>query len=301
MAYDTRGRSILLKFGHILEGWLVGALFFAVRSLPAATASAIGGWLGRTFGPRIPRSSVARRNMSLAFPEKTTAELEAIVRGMWDNLGRTLLEFPHLDRVAFLVPDSPLEVIGAQNVVAAGDDGLPGVFFSAHLANWELLGPLAASFGVPLHLFYRAPNNPHLAWLYDRRHAAIAGSVPKGAEGAKLALRLLRNGAHLGMLVDQKMNDGIAVPFFGRDAMTAPAIAELAFRFECPVIPARIERLGGFRFRVTIAPPLHFERSGDRPHDVRAAMTKINAVIEHWVRERPDQWLWLHRRWPESR
>jgi len=95
------------------------------------------------------------------------------------------------------------------------------------------------------------------------------------------------------------MNDGIPIPFFGRPAMTAPALAEFALRFDCPVVPARVERLRGARFRITLYPPMDLPRTGDRRADVVAIMTKINAVIEEWVRERPDQWLWLHNRWPD--
>ncbi len=101
------------------------------------------------------------------------------------------------------------------------------------------------------------------------------------------------------MLVDQKLNDGIAVPFFGRDAMTAPALAQLALRFRCPVVPARVERLGGARFRLTIYPPMGLPDSGDHDADVSETMRRVNAHFEDWIRARPEQWLWLHRRWPD--
>ncbi len=101
------------------------------------------------------------------------------------------------------------------------------------------------------------------------------------------------------MLVDQKQNDGIPVPFFGRDAMTAPAIGRLALRFNCPVVPIRTERLDGARFRFTVLPPIELAPTGDGAFDVAAAMARINALIEEWVRARPGQWLWLHRRWPD--
>ena len=101
------------------------------------------------------------------------------------------------------------------------------------------------------------------------------------------------------MLVDQKMNDGIAVPFFGRAAMTAPALAQLGLRYRCPVVPVRLERLAGCRFRVTIHPPLSFPDTGDQAADVRTTMTAVNALLEGWIRAGPEQWLWLHRRWPD--
>ena len=120
-----------------------------------------------------------------------------------------------------------------------------------------------------------------------------------GAGGAKKLIEALSRGEHLGMLVDQKLNEGIAVPFFGRDAMTAPALAQLALRFGCPVVPARVERLDGAHFRLTVYPPLTLATSGDRQADIAAAMGQINALIEEWIRARPEQWLWLHRRWPD--
>ncbi|MBI1985745.1 MAG: lauroyl acyltransferase, partial [Rhodospirillales bacterium] len=117
--------------------------------------------------------------------------------------------------------------------------------------------------------------------------------------GARLLLKSLKEGKHLGMLVDQKMNDGIPVKFFGRDVMTAPALAELALRFDCPVVPARVVRLKGARFKLVIEPPLKLVRTGDHEADVVANMAQVNALIEKWVRDTPEQWLWLHNRWPD--
>jgi KDO2-lipid IV(A) lauroyltransferase len=110
----------------------------------------------------------------------------------------------------------------------------------------------------------------------------------------------LRKGGPHGVLVDQKLNDGIAVPFFGQLAMTAPATAAFALRFGCPVIAGRVERLGPARFRLIVEPPLRLPDSGDRQADILSLTTEINAVLERWVRDRPDHWLWLHRRWPKQ-
>ena len=98
------------------------------------------------------------------------------------------------------------------------------------------------------------------------------------------------------MLADQKMNDGVAVPFFGHPAMTAPALATLTLRFDCDVLPARVERLRGAHFRLTVFPPLALPRSGDPQVDATAVMAQV--TLERWVRDRPEQWFWVHRRWP---
>jgi KDO2-lipid IV(A) lauroyltransferase len=121
----------------------------------------------------------------------------------------------------------------------------------------------------------------------------------KGARGSRAALRHLRTGGSLGLLVDQKMNDGLAVPFFGRMAMTAPALGQMAVRCGCPVIPVRVERLGPARFRMVCEPPLDVARTGDTLSDVYALTVAVNVTLERWIRADPGAWLWLHRRWPK--
>jgi len=273
--------------------WLAFALF---RLMPVDLASAVGGRLMRLAGPRLKVSNVARRNLAHAFPDMPRERIEAVVAEVWDNLGRVVAEFPHID---WLIHHR-VEVADLQYLHLLRDDGQCGIFISAHFGNWELAGAMAGREGLPITLVYRAANNPWIDDIYRKgRAASSSGQIPKGSEGARLAVEVLRKGGHLGMLVDQKMNDGIAAPFFGRPAMTAPAVARFAVKYRCPVIPAKIERLKGAHFRMTFYPPLKLADCGDAHRDTLAAMTGINAMIEDWIRAAPGQWLWLHKRWPE--
>ncbi|MBY0430967.1 MAG: lauroyl acyltransferase [Rhodospirillales bacterium] len=279
-----------------LEGAAAYLAFAFFQALPLDAASALGGWLARSLGPGLAVSRHARRNLARCFPEKSAAEIEAILRAVWDNLGRVTAEFPHLAEIGA----ERLEVVGGEEVERLRDDDRPGLIFSGHLGNWEALGLCAGRYRLPMGLVYRSANNPHVETLYRRGRGAVIGQyLPKGAAGARRAIEALRRREHLGLMLDQKMNDGIAVPFFGRPAMTAPALAQFALRFRCPVVPARVERLKGARFRVTFYPPLDLPDSGDRQADTLALMRTVNDRIEAWVRDRPGQWLWLHRRWPD--
>ena len=121
----------------------------------------------------------------------------------------------------------------------------------------------------------------------------------RGPEGARAALLHLQSGGSLGLLIDQKMNDGIAVPFFGRSAMTAPALAQLALRFRVPIIPVHVVRLGPARFRMVCEPPLIVSSTGDKKTDTDMILRTVNATLERWIRADPASWLWLHRRWPK--
>lgn len=289
-------RWLTRVFGHRLEAAAVYAAYALFRTLPLDAASGLGGWIGRTVGPWLRGSRTARRNLDRAFPDTTADERAAILRGMWDNLGRVIAEYPHLDRIAA----ERIEVVGGEHADGLRDDGKGGLFVGAHLANWEVQSVAARRRGLDLALVYRAPNNPYVDTLVTRlRTPASTRHIPKGPEGARTLLKVLSGGGHVGLLIDQKMNDGMPVPFFGRDAMTAPAVAQLALRYRLPVVPVRTERLGGARFRVTALPPVALPDTGDRPADIRAAMVQLNALVESWVRERPEQWLWLHRRWPD--
>ena len=276
----------------------LGLALFGTLSLDRA--SALGGGLGRVIGPRLAISRVAERNLARAFPAKGEAEIAAIVRAMWDNLGRVVAEYAHLGEIDIYADDGRVEVVGAETIDLMRDDGIGGIFFSAHLGNWEISTLGAKQRGMPITHIYRAANNPFVDPILRRLRAPVGGTHhPKGAEGAKALIAALRRGEHLGLIVDQKFNDGIAVPFFGREAMTAPALAQLALKFKCPVVPVRVERLEGARFRLTIHPPMELPETADRQADVREAMTRVNALFEEWIRARPEQWLWIHRRWPE--
>ncbi len=275
-------------------------LFFAwARCLPLDLSSATTGAMARWIGPRLGISRRARRNLRAAMPELSAAEIDRIVRGMWDNLGRVGAEYAHLRRIRVFAPGGRVEVHGLEHLDRAIAAGRRVILFSGHIGNWEIAALAAAQYGIPIAQIYRAPNNP----LVDRMVARLRGDrgefIAKGAVGSRRVVAALRAGAHLTLLVDQKLNDGIPVPFFGRDAMTAPALALLALRYECEILPVRVERLGGARFRLTVHPALPLPDSGDRAADVAALMRQVNTTLETWIRERPEQWFWLHNRWPD--
>jgi KDO2-lipid IV(A) lauroyltransferase len=286
---------------YATEAVFLKLLFAVLGLLPLDTASNFGGWLARTLGPRLGLNRRAERSIRRALPDLDDAAVHDIIVGMWDNLGRVAAEYPHLKKFgdpAFA--RQRLAIVGAEHAEALRDDGKAGIFISGHIGNWELSAAGAKALGIDLLQVYRAMNNPlaNDVVVGVRSHVA-AGQIPKGSDGARQILKAIREGKHLGMLVDQKMNDGIAVPFFGRDAMTAPAVAELALRYNIPVLPAHIVRTQGARFELLIEPPFAFARTGDKERDVRDAMVMINQRIEDWIRRDPTQWLWLHKRWPD--
>lgn len=282
---------------HATETLLVGAAVRLARALGPVAASGLGGLVARSIGPLLPVSRVAHRNLQAAMPELSAASRRRIVRGVWDNLGRTAAELPHVAGLRQTTSGPGFELQGRENLPADG----PAVLVSGHLGNWEVLPLVAARTWRPIASFYRAAGNPRVDALIsaERRRGSPAPSFAKGSQGAKQALAWLRHGGALGMLIDQKMNDGVAAKLFGRPAMTATAAAAFALRHRCPVIPARTVRLGPARIRVICEAALPLPASGDRTADVARLTQAINDRLEAWIRAEPAQWLWLHRRWPE--
>lgn len=289
-------RSYLQRLRHLAEAGIAYASWGLFAILPVETASALAGGIAGAIGPRLRKSRIARRNLRLVFPEMDDRQIEKIVAEVWNNLGRTIGEFPHMRRIAA----ERVEIVGEEYLELMRTDGKPGLLVGAHLGGWELSMQLGLKVDLPLGVIYRKPNNPWIDRLLRKaRGCSVDEMIPKGAAGARQLLSALKAGKHLGLLVDQKMNDGIPVPFLGRPAMTAPAPANLALKFQCPVVPVHIVRLPGVRFRAILEAPLELPDSGDRNQDSLILMRRINERVEAWIRETPGQWLWLHRRWPE--
>lgn len=285
---------------HRIEYALALALGGAFRLVGVDAASALAGRFLRAAGPLIgPIHQRGVANLRLAFPEMSAAEVQAVLRDAWENLGRTAAEFSHLG--AFH-PDEGgrIETVGRAKFDAVIASGSPAIFVSAHIANWEVMPVFMHAAGLDYAFVYRAANNPLVDGLIIRTRGAAMSrrQIPKGKRGGRDLIEALKAGASLAMLVDQKLTSGgIASPFFGVPAMTAPAAARLALKFGAPVIPIRNERLAGARFRIIVGDPIAFEPSGDANADAQALTDRINLEIETMIRHQPGQWLWFHRRW----
>ncbi len=289
----------LKTFRFRLEAALVAVLLFVVRLLPLTTASWIGGKVLQIVGPCLPAHRTARRNLERAFPEKDSAEIGRILSGMWNNLGRTAAEYPHHDTIK-AEASSRLEVHGGERLEKLAANPRPAVFFSAHLANWEVLPIASALRDLPVNPVFRSPNNPYLTELFEaRRPHPDVQLVAKGPRAVRELIKILKQNRSVALLIDQKLREGIPAEFFGRDAMTPSAFAELAQMLDCDIYPTRVERLPGARFRATIYPPLTKPDTTDRKEAVRILTQTATTMIEEWVRERPSEWFWVHRRWPD--
>ncbi len=282
------------KVKHYIEAAVLYLLFTAFRQFSLDSASTIGGLMARSVGPYLSAHKTARENLKIVFPKLSRNEQNKLLDKMWDHLGRVAAELAYLQNDAIL---KRIKITGAENLPPHGK---PAFMFSGHVGNWELLSCISQASGRPITGVYREANNPVVDDMITRiRSPRYVNLIPKGRQGAVKIARAIKNNESIALLVDQKMNDGISIPFFGLDAMTAPAIAELALRYDAPIIPARVFRTHGANFEGTIYPPLSYQKTGDKEKDVYNIMLAINQTLEGWIREHPEQWFWVHKRWPK--
>lgn len=287
-----------------LIGGLVVGLLRTTRYFDAENTANLFARITRRVGPYLPEHRIGRANLTAAFPDKSAAEIEAILMGVWENLGRVGAEFAHLDHVWDFDPDHPgrgrIELAPGtrEKFDKLRDDGKGALIFASHLANWELPALAAPAYGMKSAVLFRRPNIAAADRAIQKMRAVNMGTMIATTADAPLRLaHALEDGVHVGMLVDQHFGRGVDVTFFGRKAKANPLLARLARQIDAPIHGVRIVRLPGYRFRAELSDEIIPPRDVSGKVDVQSTMQMITTVIEGWVREYPEQWLWLHRRW----
>jgi KDO2-lipid IV(A) lauroyltransferase len=281
---------------------LIGLLLHWAKRLPAQKSTNAAEKIGRTLAPFLPRSKMARRNLELAFPEKSKSEIDALLRGVWGNVGRTMAEYVLLDKLFDFDVENPdagnVEVVGIENFVKLRESQKPVIIFTAHTGNWEILPVAASTYDLNVTALFRPPNNPYLAKrVLKARRTDNGDLVPSRAGAAWALVSVLEEDGAIGILADQAFTRGPRIEFLGREATANPLAAKLARQFDCDIHPARCVRLPNGRFRLELHDAIDIPRDDNGNLDVIETTKTINAIMEDWVREYPEQWLWLHNRW----
>jgi Kdo2-lipid IVA lauroyltransferase/acyltransferase len=286
-------------------GALAVGMLRTIRTINRKRMADFAGSVMRTLGPRLKEHRIGRANLAAAFPEKSPSDIEAILRDVWDNLGRVAAEFAHIDRLEMLEPDPhdlgdmlyTTEVYDRFRHLR--DDGKPALIFAAHLANWELPALVASKYRLETTVLYRRPNIGAISdAIIQIRKGSMGTLVSTGLDAPLKLSRVLEGGGHVAMLVDQHYVNGVDVTFFGRRCKANPFIARLARHIECPIHGTRVVRLPDrHRFRIDLTDAIEPRRDAEGKIDVEGTMQVITSVVEGWVREHPKQWLWVHRRW----
>lgn len=287
---------MIKRIRYILEAFALYSFYTLCRLLPYKRASDLGGWIGRSLGPKLAASRKARRHIRTAFPNIVEAEETRLLLGMWDNLGRVMAEYPHLEEIC----RDYLTMENGELVQQLIDQNSPAVFFSCHSSNWEVncLSTLI-KYGKGVDVTYRAPNNPYSdkLLLNARTLGGRLNAYPKSRSAARAILKAIKNGNFLGTMLDQKFSDGPTLDFFGHPASINPGFVELCQKTNCPLIPVQNQRIDKHNIRFVLHPPMQLFEEDGTPRPVNDVLIEINKMFEDWITQAPEQWLWLHRRW----
>ncbi|MEA2983367.1 MAG: Kdo2-lipid lauroyltransferase/acyltransferase [Alphaproteobacteria bacterium] len=307
----ARGRrryhSWLRRLADSALGFLTVHMLRAIRLIDVGMMANFAGGTMRRIGPWLPEHRIGRANLAAAFPEKSAAEIEEILRGVWDNLGRVGAEFAHIDRLWDYDPSRRRRgrILDSdeteQIAIRLRDDGKPALVFAAHLANWELAAVGPHAYGIDSTVLYRRPNMPAISDAVIELRAGCMGTlIPTSMQAPFQLAEALQRGSHVAMLVDQYATQGVPVTFFGRRTRANALIARLARNIDCPIHGIRVVRYPGDRFQLIATEAIDAPRDAEGKIDVERTMQVITDVVEGWVREHPEQWLWLHRRWRDE-
>ena len=281
---------------------LVGLFLHYTKKLPPQKSINAAEKIARFLSPILPRTKLARRNIALAFPEKSKAEVKEMARGSWGNVGRTIAEYVFLDHLVDINVDDPsagrIEVTGAEHFHKLRESQRPVIVFTGHTGNWEILPVAAAAHGLHITALFRPPNNQFLAKKVLKARRTEGGQLVPSRAGAAWALAtVLENDGAVGLLADQALKKGPRITFMGCTASSNPLAPRLARQFDCDIHPARCIRLPNGRFRIELSGAIDIARKENGQIDMAGTTQIIANIIEGWVREYPEQWLWLHDRW----
>lgn len=294
----SKKQDFILKLQAI--GMLFLEKFFLLIGLKAS--SFVGGLLLTIFAPFTPPTFLAMRNLKLAMPELTFWQRFRIMLAMWNNLGRSLGEFVHINTKTFdelnknnivNIESSSMEIFNKMRADPNGE-----IIFTAHFGNWELLSSIFEYYNVKGCVIFRPMNNKYadaiIAKYRDKKNIVL---VEKGAKGGITMLKNLKTGAKGVMLVDQRLSSGIDVPFFGHDAKTTDSVAVFSLKYGYKVYAAAVFRKSfSCSFNVKLE-EFDIVNTGDLEEDIKENTIRVNQKIEEWIRKKPEQWFWVHNRW----
>ena len=258
-------------------------------------SSKIGGKLFEIIGPIFRSKKLIHTNIKKAFPKNNSAEIKKLTKLMWNNYGRVFAEYMFIKDFRFEKIDSKIEIIGQEILYEIKKSNKPVVFISGHFSNFELMAMQIEKAGIELSAIYRPLNNIFLNRIMEkiRKKYICKNQIKKGIAGTRELIKFQRNNYSIALMIDQRVSEGEKVNFFNQEAYTTTIPAQLAKKFDMPIVPIFIERVNDTNFKIRISEPLNFLKSDS----IKDITSKLNVIIEEMILKNPTQWIWSHNRW----
>ena len=275
-------------------------MFCIFKIIGLRNASHLGSILGRAIGPLFRSKKIIKQNIKIGLGEIDKKKEAEIINSMWSNIGRTFAEYVFLKDFKLNKTNfDHIKITGVNHLDGIKKNKEPAIFYSAHLANFELMAMEIDKFGIKCAAIYRPLNNIFLNPLmeYLRMKYICPTQIPKGRMGMREIISRINDGYSIALMMDQRVSEGQKVPFFNKPAFTTTIPAQLALKYNCKLVPIFLERKEGANFEMTIHEPYKIQRTGNDDQDTKNITLKINQIIEKMILKNPTQWIWSHNRW----
>ena len=285
---------------YFFEFTIIISLFCIFKIIELRNASNLGGILGKWTGPFFRSRNLISKNIKIGLGDIDENKEKKIINGMWSNIGRTFAEYVFLKDFKFNKTDfNHIKIIGSEYLDEIKNFNKPVIFYSAHLANFELMAMEIEKSGIKTAAIYRPLNNIFLNPLmeYLRMKYICPNQIPKGRAGMREIINKINNNYSIALMVDQRVGEGPRISFFNQPAQTTTIPAQLSLKYGCKLVPICLKRMNGASFEMTVHQPYEISKTGDDDQDTKNITLKINQIIEKMIVKNPEQWLWSHNRW----
>ena len=285
---------------YFFEFTSIISLFCIFKIIGLKNASNLGAVLGRFIGPFFRSKNITKQNIKIGLGNLDEKRETEIINAMWSNIGRTFAEYAFLKNFKFDKTNfSHIKINGTNYLEQIKKNNEPVIFYSGHFANFELMAMELDKFGIKAAAIYRPLNNFLLNPImeYLRRKYICPNQIPKGRMGMREIISRVKDGCSIALMVDQRVGEGLRIPFFNKPAHTTTVPAQLALKYNCRLVPIFLERKEGINFEMTVHEPYEIQKTGDADRDTKSITLKINQLIEKMIIKNPTQWLWSHNRW----
>ena len=285
-------------FKYFIQFTVVLSLFATFRIIGLQSASFMGSCLAKILGPLFRSKKIIEKNLKICFKKIDQKEIKRISLGMWDNIGRTFSEYVFLKNFQ-KNHNNLIKLSGTEYLDEIKNSNKPVVFVSGHFSNFELLGTKLNQYGIRFCAIYRPLNNIFLNPIleYLRLKYVCPIMIKKGRSNIRELLNKIKNGYSIALMVDQRTSEGKKIEFFNYPALTTTIPAQISLKYNCKIVPLRMERLSYNNFEMTVYKPFEYKKTDNYEKDSYNLTLEINKQLEKMILKKPEQWLWSHNRW----
>ena len=269
--------------------------FSIFKILGPTLSSNLSGKIFELIGPFFRSKKIIQSNIKRGIPNINSKNLENLTKLMWNNYGRLFAEYIFIKDFRYGKLAKKIQIEGQETVDKIKVSNKQVIFISGHFSNFELMAMYLEKTGIKLSTIYRPLNNIFLNGIMEgiREKFVCKYQIKKGIGGLKKLISLKKKNFSTALMIDQRVSEGVLSNFFNQKAFTTTIPAQLAKKFNIPIVPVYIERIEGLNFKISVYDPISFPKEDS----IENITFKLNQILEKMILKNPEQWIWSHNRW----